>query len=151
MRIVVAADHGGFFLKDELFRALEGLGHTVSDLGAFDSNSVDYPDYAHKAAAGIASGEWERAVLVCGTGVGMSIAANRHAAVRAVVCSDVYTAKLSREHNNANVLCLGARVVGTGLAHEILTTWLQTGYDPSQSRHARRVEKIELTTGSMRA
>lgn len=143
MRIVVAADHGGFPLKDELLRALEGSGHEVSDLGAFDTNSVDYPDYAHRAAEGIADGRWDRALLVCGTGVGMSIAANRHAGVRAVVCSDVYTAKLSREHNNANALCLGARVVGAGLAREILTVWLATHYDPSETRHARRVEKIE--------
>ncbi len=144
MRIVIAADHGGFLLKDELVRVLEQRGHAVSDLGTRDANSVDYPDYAHKAARGLANSEWDRALLVCGTGVGMSIAANRHAGVRAVVCSDVYTAKLSREHNDSNVLCLGARVVGPGLAAEILNAWLDTPYDPSQARHARRIEKIEL-------
>lgn len=143
MKILVGADHGGFRLKEELASLLRKAGHEVEDLGTSNAESTDYPDYAHRLAARIAAGDPPRGILVCGSGVGMSIAANRHAGVRAVVCSDVYTARMSREHNDANVLCLGERVVGSGLAWELVTTWL--GHDPEPGeRHARRRAKIEL-------
>lgn len=143
MRIVIAADHGGFRLKAELVSLLGKLGHEVKDLGTDSEGSVDYPDFAHQVARAITTGTHDKGILVCGTGVGMSIAANRHAGVRAVVCSDVYTAKLSRSHNDANVLCLGERVVGPGLAGEILSAFLAEAAS-TDDRHARRRAKIEV-------
>lgn len=143
MRIAIASDHGGFRLKSELLALLAKLDHVTTDLGPSTDASCDYPDFAHALARGILDGTYDRGVLVCGTGVGMSIAANRHAGVRAVVCSDVFTVKASRSHNDANVLCLGERVVGPGLAGEILTAFLA---EPASNdeRHARRRQKIEL-------
>jgi ribose 5-phosphate isomerase B len=143
MKIVFGADHGGFRLKAELVELVRKAGHEVTDLGTSSAESTDYPDYAHQVASKVVAGEFERGILVCGSGVGMSIAANRHAGVRAVVCSDVYTARMSREHNDANVLCLGERVVGAGLAAEIVRTWLAASADPGP-RHVRRREKIEI-------
>lgn len=143
MRVAIASDHGGFQLKATLVHDLQKAGIAVEDLGPSSDASVDYPEYAHAVATGIASGKWERGILVCGTGVGMSIAANRHAGVRAVNCSDVYTAKLSRSHNDANVLCIGQRVVGSGLAWEIVDAWLKEPASMDE-RHARRRAKIEL-------
>jgi ribose 5-phosphate isomerase B len=143
MKIVFGADHGGFRLKAELVELARAAGHEVEDLGTSSAESADYPDFAHQVASKVAAGEFERGILVCGSGVGMGIAANRHAGVRAVVCSDVYTAKMSREHNDANVLCLGERVVGTGLAALIVETWVATAADGGP-RHVRRRAKIEL-------
>lgn len=145
MKLLFAADHGGYALKSELLILAKTQGHEVSDLGTNNANSVDYPDYAHRAAQLVLRGDAERAILVCGSGVGMSLAANRHEGIRAVVCSDVYTARMSRAHNNANVLCLGARVIGTGLALEIMTTWLATAFEGG--RHEARVAKIEPKKG----
>lgn len=142
MRLALAADHGGFELKDHLRGFLEKAGHTVVDLGTNGPASVDYPDYAKKAAHGIVAGEWERAVLVCGTGIGMSIAANRVPGVRAACVSDTYSARLTREHNDANVLCLGARVVGVGLAEDIVRAWLDA-VTSTETRHTARVAKID--------
>lgn len=144
MRLVIAADHGGFRLKAalvELLRKREDV--QLEDLGTNDEASVDYPDYAHEVATGILEKRWDRGILVCGTGVGMAIAANRHAGVRAVNCSEPYTARLSRSHNDSNILSLGERVVGAGLAWDIVTAWLGESADPNE-RHARRREKIEL-------
>ncbi len=141
MLIAIASDHAGFALKEELRKALAERSHEVEDLGTHDATSTDYPDYAHRLAEGVASGKWERGVLVCGTGVGMSISANRHKGVRAVVCSEPYSARLSRQHNDSNVLCMGARVVGFGMAIEILETWLAAAFEAG--RHATRVAKIE--------
>lgn len=143
MKIVVAADHGGFRLKGDLVELVRKAGHEVVDLGTSTAETTDYPDYAHQVASKVAAGEFERGILVCGSGVGMSIAANRHAGIRAVVCSDVYTARMSREHNDANVLCLGERVVGPGLAAQIVEQWL-AGVADAGPRHVRRREKIEL-------
>lgn len=144
MKIVFGADHGGFRLKGELLELVRKAGHEVTDLGTSSDASTDYPDYAHQVAEKVAAGAFERGILVCGSGVGMSMAANRHKGVRAVVCSDVYTARMSREHNDANVLCLGERVVGSGLAAEIALTWLAAAADPGP-RHVRRREKIEAS------
>jgi ribose 5-phosphate isomerase B len=143
MRIVVAADHGGFALKNDLATHLRSLGHEVIDVGTDGAASVDYPDFAALGVAEVLAGRAEKALLVCGSGVGMSIAANRHRGIRAVVCSDVYTARMSREHNNANALCLGARVVGPGLAQQILDVWLETPYAGTASRHQQRLDKLE--------
>lgn len=143
MRIAIASDHGGFKLKNELVGLLrEREGITVEDLGPATDASCDYPDAAHALAKGVVSGKHDRGILVCGTGVGMSISANRHRGIRAVVCSDTYTARLSRSHNDTNVLCLGERVVGKGLAWEIVTAWLDEEASPDE-RHVRRRAKIE--------
>lgn len=143
MRIVLAADHGGYTLKNALREALVSSGHNLIDLGVEGPESVDYPDYARKATQGLIAGDWQRAILVCGSGVGMSIAANRVRGVRAVLCTDTYTARMSREHNDSNVLCLGARVLGVGLALDIVTTWLDTDFSSEPERHLRRIEKLD--------
>ncbi len=142
IRLVIAADHGGVRLKKELTAKLIGAGYSVEDIGTHDENAVDYPDFAHQVAEGIANGRWERGILVCGTGVGMAIAANRHREVRAVNCSDTFSARFSRSHNNSNVLSLGERVVGFGLAWDIVEIWLATPHS-DDARHTRRVAKIE--------
>ncbi len=141
MKIVAAADHGGYQLKDQLVAWLREQGHEVEDLGTNADASVDYPDYAHRVAQMLLEKTAERGLLVCGTGVGMAIAANRHAGIRAVNPSDVFTAKMSRAHNDANVLSLGARVIGSGVAREILAAWIAEPWEAG--RHAKRVAMIE--------
>jgi ribose 5-phosphate isomerase B len=136
----VASDHAGLVLKQALVVELEKRGIVVRDFGTTTSASCDYPDFAHAVGRAIESKEIERAILVCGTGVGMSIAANRHPSVRAVVCSEPLSARMSRQHNDANVLCLGERVVGTGTAIDILNAFL--GAEFEGGRHAGRVAKI---------
>lgn len=143
MRIGIASDHGGYRLKTELVSRLRARpGCVVEDLGTFSEQSVDYPDFAHELAKAIVSGKCDRGILVCGTGAGMAIAANRHEGIRCVNCSETYTAKLSRQHNDSNVLAIGERVVGHGLAWQIVTTWLDEPADEDE-RHARRRRKIE--------
>lgn len=144
MRVAIASDHGGFRLKSELVARLRGAaGLMVEDFGTNDDASTDYPDYAHQVAEAVVRGGFDRGILVCGTGVGMSVAANRHAGIRCVNCSDTYTAKLSRQHNDANILAIGERVLGIGLAWQVVTAWLEEPADPDP-RHLRRREKIEL-------
>ena len=143
MRIIVASDHGGLRLKKELVESLRKQGHEIEDIGTQTEASCDYPDFAHAVAKSVVGGKSERGILVCGTGVGMSVAANRHAGIRAVLCSDTYTAKLSRSHNDSNVLCIGERVLGSGLAWEIVTAWLSEPAS-SEERHVKRRAKIEL-------
>ena len=138
----IAADHAGLDLKRALVTELEKRGIAVRDFGTTTSDSVDYPDFAHAAARAIEGGEIEQAILICGTGVGMSISANRHAAVRAVVCSEPLSARMARQHNDANVLCMGARVVGTGTAIDIVDAFLAASFEGG--RHAPRVAKINL-------
>lgn len=143
MRIAIASDHGGFRLKGDLVSLLRARpGDTVEDLGTHSDDSTDYPDHAHRLAEAIAAGKFDRGILVCGTGVGMSIAANRHEGIRCVCCSDTYTARLSRQHNDSNVLAIGERVLGKGLAWEIVSAWLDEPTD-MDARHARRRQKIE--------
>ena len=139
--LVVASDHAGLALKTEIAATLREQGWTVDDLGTHDSQSCDYPDYAHRLAETIESGRHTLGVLVCGTGIGMSIAANRHRNVRAAACTDPYAARMSREHNDANVLCLGARIVGAGLAQDIVAAFLAARFEGG--RHARRVDKLD--------
>ena len=143
--IVLASDHAGFPLKKELVSILEELGRKFEDLGTHDLTSVDYPDYGHRVAMAILEKKARFGILVCGTGVGISIAANRHAGIRAVVCSEPYSAAMARRHNDANILAMGARVVGPGLAREILEAFLATDFEGG--RHQNRVEKIELARG----
>lgn len=139
MKIALGADHNGLALKEAL---LAGVlqGHTVRDFGVFTPESVDYPDVAFSVAQAVASGEFDRGILICGTGIGMAIAANKVRGIRAAACSDVYSAKMSRRDNDANILCCGGRVVGSGLATEIVAAWLNESFEGG--RHQRRLEKI---------
>ncbi len=142
-RLVLASDHGGVDLKNELVDGLRESGYDVEDMGTHTAGeAVDYPDFAHEAARAILSGRYDRAILLDGTGAGMAIAANRHPGIRAVNCMDVFTARYSRQHNDCNVLALGGRVIGFGLAWDIVKTWLTTPFS-GDKRHIRRVSKIE--------
>lgn len=141
--IAIASDHAGFALKSVLKHELEALGYAPLDLGTNDTASVDYPDYADKLAQAIKAGKAVRGVLVCGTGIGISIAANRHQEIRAALCQDVTTARLSREHNDANVLVLGGRIVGEEVAKECLKAFLETAF--AGGRHEGRVAKLSKT------
>jgi len=138
--LIVGSDHAGLDLKRELSGVAAELGYEVVDLGTHTKDSTDYPDYAHRVASAVARGEG-LGLLVCGTGLGMSMAANRHPGVRAGVCGDVLSASMARRHNDANVLCIGSRVVGAGLAAEILKAFLGAQFEGG--RHERRVEKID--------
>ncbi len=140
-RIIAGADHAGLPLKESLVAWLRERGWDVEDVGTHDAASVDYPDFAHRVATAVAAGDPPLGLLVCGSGVGMSITANRHPGVRAVVCSEPYSAAMARAHNDANVLCVGARVVGAGLAAAILEAFLGGAFEGG--RHERRVSKIE--------
>ncbi|MDH4209136.1 MAG: ribose 5-phosphate isomerase B [Anaerolineae bacterium] len=141
MRIAIASDHGGYRLKAELAQTLRALNHVCDDLGPHDAEAVDYPDYAEHVARGVAQGIYERGILVCDTGQGMAITANKVKGIRAAVCQDVYSARMSKEHNNSNILCLGERVVGYGLAVEVVKAWLEAGFS-NEERHRRRLGKI---------
>lgn len=141
MKIAVAGDHAGFCLKTSILTFLQENGHTVKDFGAYSEERSNYPEFARTACREVAAGEYERAILVCGTGVGMSITANKIRGIRAVVCSEPFSAVLSRRHNNSNVLALGGRVVGPGLANQIVEEWLAASFEGG--RHAERLELIE--------
>ena len=138
--VAIAADHAGFALKEELRHELETLGWRVTDLGTHGTDRVDYPDYGFAMAEEIAAGRATFGVLVCGTGIGISIAANRNPAVRAAVCHDASTARLSRQHNDANVLALGSRIVGEEVAKDCLRVFVETAFEGG--RHASRVAKL---------
>ncbi len=138
--VAIASDHAGFDLKDKLAAALREMGYPVLDLGTDNTDSVDYPDYAASLARSLSEGRAGRGVLVCGTGIGISIAANRHAGVRAALCHDSLSARLSRQHNDANVLALGARLIGSETALDCLRTFLETSFEGG--RHQRRVDKL---------
>jgi ribose 5-phosphate isomerase B len=140
--IILGSDHAGFDLKEKIKKALERLGVPYEDVGTHGPESVDYPDYAHRVAGAVEDGRYARGIVVCGTGIGVSMAANRHPGVRAAVAYDEETARLSREHNDANVLALGGRTLDHALAERILEVWLETPF--AGGRHARRVQKIEL-------
>lgn len=140
-KIYLASDHAGLTLKNAIKKTLYAEGRLIEDLGTNSKDSVDYPDLAHYLAKKLSKGEATRGILVCGTGIGMSIAANRHPGVRAAVVSDVFSARMSRLHNDANVLCLGERVVTPEIADEIVKTWLDTAFEGG--RHQKRIKKIE--------
>lgn len=139
--ISVASDHAGFVLKQEILEHLKALGISSEDLGCPSTESVDYPDYARKVAEAVSSGRAERGILLCGSGIGMAMAANRFPGVRAAAVIDVESARLTRQHNDANVLCLGGRLTGSGEAVKILDEFLNTPFEGG--RHERRVKKIE--------
>ncbi len=140
MKIAVGSDHGGFEFKQLVIGFLQKIGQEVEDVGCYDTGSVDYPDFADKVCARVQSGECERGILICGTGIGMSIAANRHRDIRAALCHEAYTARMSREHNNANVLCLGGRVLGPEIALDVVGAWVETEF--AGGRHQRRLDKF---------
>jgi len=140
-RIIIGSDHGGLELKNEIIKHLSSRGVDVTDVGTYSSESCNYPDYARALCEGIRSGEFERGILVCGTGIGMSIAANKHKGIRAACCSDTFSAKMTRMHNDANVLCLGGRVVGTGLALDMVDLFLDTEFEGG--RHTLRVDMLK--------
>ena len=140
--IAIASDHGGFALKAEIIKHLNRKGYELKDFGSYDDASCDYPDYARPAAQAVARGECEKAILICGTGIGMSIAANKIPGIRAALCGDCFSAQATREHNDANVLCLGARVIGPSLALMITDVFLDTPFS-GDSRHMRRISKLE--------
>ncbi len=141
MKIAIASDHAGFALKEHLKKTLSRLSHEAIDCGTDSTESVDYPDYAARAARVLSGGECERAVLVCGSGIGMSIAANRFPGVRAALCRSVEDAEVSRRHNDSNILALGERFTQAKEAEQILHAWLNTPFEGG--RHSRRVEKME--------
>ena len=139
--IAIASDHGGFAMKEDILAHLKAKGVQVEDLGCYSEASVDYPVYADKVCKGILAGTYERGILVCGTGVGMSIAANKYPGIRASLCSDCYSAQMTMEHNDSNVLCLGGRTVGVELAKMIVDTYLSASFSGLE-KHARRVAMI---------
>ena len=139
-KIVIGCDHAGFGLKGKVIEHLQSRGIEIIDVGTYTTDSCDYAVFAQRAANAVASGECERGILCCGTGIGISLAANKTKGIRCVVCSDCFSAKMSREHNNANMLSLGARVVGTELARMIVEIWLTTEF--AGGRHQRRVDQI---------
>ena len=140
--IAIGSDHGGFELKQDIIAYLEEKGIEVKDYGTYSTDSCDYPDYAKAVARAILDKEADRGILICGTGIGISIAANRFRGIRAADCTDCYMARMTREHNDANVLALGARVVGKGLAFMIVDTFLETPFSNGE-RHIKRIEKLD--------
>jgi ribose 5-phosphate isomerase B len=141
MQIGLACDHGGFELKEELKAFLKSISVEPIDMGTFNEDSVDYPDFGVLVAEKISKGELEKGILICGTGIGMSIVANKFRGVRAALANDLYSSRFSREHIDANILVMGGRIVGKDLAKEILRVWLETPF--AGGRHKRRLEKIE--------
>ena len=141
MKIAIGSDHAGFGLKEDLLEHLKGLNHDIVDCGTDTTASVDYPDFGEKVSKMVSSGEVERGILICGTGLGMSMVANKFPNVRAALCNDLFSAKMSRLHNDANVLVLGGRIIGKDLAAEIVRTWMSTAFEGD--RHMRRLNKIK--------
>ncbi len=140
--IALGSDHGGYELKQEIISHLESKGIAYRDYGSFSPEPADYPEYAHIVAHAVVNGECEKGILICGTGIGISIAANKVKGIRAAVCTDCFTAEATRLHNDANILALGGRVVGPGLALKIVDTFLNTPFS-GEERHSRRISKIE--------
>ncbi len=138
LRVAVGSDHGGFRLKAAIVTRLRQQGYEVEDMGTDSGASVDYPEFARAVCRAVAAGACDRGILVCGTGIGMSMVANREPAIRAALCHDAYTARMSREHNDANVLCLGERVLGEGVALDLVEIWLATPF--AGGRHLRRIQ-----------
>lgn len=140
-RIAIGCDHAAYLLKEKIKEFISQKGIRIEDFGTDGPESVDYPDYGIKVASLVSSGEFERGILICGTGIGMSMVANRFPCVRAALCSDLFSAIMSRRHNNANILVLGARVIGEGLAIEIVRAWLETPFEGG--RHQIRIDKFD--------
>ncbi|NLJ57413.1 MAG: ribose 5-phosphate isomerase B [Tissierellia bacterium] len=140
MKIVIASDHGGFELKEVIKEDLIKKGYSISDIGVDSTKSVDYPDYGKRAALMVANKEVDKGIIVCGTGIGISIAANKIKGIRCALCTNEYMARMSRMHNNANMLALGGRITGIGLAIDIVDVWLSTDFEGG--RHENRVNKV---------
>lgn len=140
--IALGNDHGGYGLKQEVIKYLEAQGLEYKDYGCYSEESCDYPVYAKAVAGAVAAGECERGILICGTGIGMSIAANKVPGIRAAVCHDCFSAQATREHNDANILAMGARVIGSGLAVKIVDIFLNTAFSGDE-RHIRRIQMLE--------
>ena len=145
MKFYVATDHAGIDLKDLTVEILRAKGHEVIDIGPFSKERVDYPDFAVKVCESVLKDEGAHGILICGSGIGMSMSANRFHGIRAALCHDAYTATMARAHNDANVLCYGERVVGAGVAESIVDAWIAGSFEGG--RHAGRVEKIEAIEG----
>jgi len=139
--IIIGSDHAAFLMKNQVKTFLEGQGISVVDVGPDSDSSVDYPDFGIKVATAVSSGKYARGILMCGTGLGMSMVANRFPHVRAALCNDLFSAKMSRQHNDANILVMGGRVIGDVLAMELVKTWLETPFE--DGRHAMRLEKFD--------
>lgn len=142
MKFYIATDHAGFLIKEDVKKIVRDLGYEIEDLGTNSNERVDYPDFAHKLSKAVLNDKGSFGILICGTGIGMSLAANKHKGIRAALCHDAYTAKMAREHNDANVLCFGQRVVGLGVIESIIKSWCESEFEGG--RHAKRVEKIEI-------
>lgn len=141
VKIAIGSDHGGFELKAKIAEYLKSKGIKIKDFGTFKNESCDYPVFAKEVALEVANGSFNKGILICGTGIGVSIVANKVKGIRAALCFDTFCAKMSREHNNANILCLGQRVLSQDLALEIVDIWLKTDFEGG--RHQRRVDLIE--------
>jgi ribose 5-phosphate isomerase B len=141
MKFFIATDHAGVLIKDDVKKMLEDMGHEVTDLGCDSTDRVNYTDYAHKLSNEVLANEGSFGILICGTGIGMSLAANKHSGIRAALCHDYYTAEMARAHNDANVLCFGQRTTGLGTVESMLKAWCETSFEGG--RHATRVELIE--------
>ncbi len=142
MKIALGADHGGFEYKNKILELLKSDGYDVTDFGTYSKDSCDYPVFAKKVAEAVSSGGYDRGVLICGTGIGMSITANKFKGIRAALCSDTFSAKATREHNDSNILCMGERVISFDKAEEITRIWLETEFS-GEERHIRRIGMIE--------
>lgn len=142
MKVAIGSDHGGVRLKEEIKQVVLSMGHEVEDYGCNCSDSVDYPDYAIEVCDQVVAGQADRGILICGTGIGMSIAANKIPGIRCALVHDLFSAKATREHNDSNVLAMGERVIGSGVASEIARIWLDTEFS-GEARHAGRVEKVK--------
>lgn len=138
MKVAIGCDHGGIDLKNTVVSVLHELGHEIDDQGCNSTDSVDYPSFARSVSSLVKEGKCQCGILICGTGIGMSMAANRIPGIRAALCNEMFSAKMSREHNDANILCLGARVIGPGLAAEIVRTWMTSEF--AGGRHQRRID-----------
>ncbi|MGE9213411.1 ribose 5-phosphate isomerase B [Exiguobacterium aurantiacum] len=140
MKIAIGADHGGFNLKKDIVNLLEELGHEYKDFGTHSAESIDYPDVAIPVAEAVAAGEFDRGILICGTGIGIGIAANKVKGIRAALVHDSFSAKATRQHNDSNIMTMGERVIGPGLALDLVATWLDTDFEGG--RHSNRVDKM---------
>lgn len=142
MKFFIATDHAGIAIKPDVIAMLTSMGHEVKDLGPFTDERVDYPDFAHALCLEVLQNPQTQGILICGSGIGMSLAANKHIGIRAALCHDAYTAQMARAHNDANILCFGQRIVGLGVVESMLEAWCKTPFEGG--RHAERVKKIEV-------
>lgn len=142
MKFFIATDHAGVAIKHDVILMLKDKGHEIIDLGPFSDERVDYPDFAHLVSREVLTHEGTQGILICGSGIGMSLAANRHTGIRAALCHDAYTAQMARAHNDANILCFGQRIVGLGVIESMLDAWCETPFEGG--RHGCRVAKIEV-------